>query len=221
MNLAFGISAALFKKARTGDGSVVDVSLLATAMWTLAFDVLSARNPGYIGSAPARPSGWNPLTSTFRTKDDRHLTFVLLEPDRYWRSFCEHIDRLDLVDDARFRDAPVRSANADALLDILDDVFAARTYAQWMPRLASFDGPWEPFQRADELYDDEQVLANGFLGPAGDGGYELVAPPAQFDETPVRSRRAPEHGEHTEEVLLELGLGWDDIALLKEQQVIL
>ena len=221
MNLAFGISAALFRKERTGEGSVVDVSLLATAMWSLAFDVLSARNPGYIGSAPARPSGWNPLTSTFRTKDGRHITFVLLEPDRYWRSFCEHIDRVDLIDDPRFSDAPIRGANADALLDILHEVFAARTYAEWMPRLATFDGPWEPFQRAVELYDDEQVLANGYLGPAGDGSYELVAPPAQFDETPVRSQRAPEHGEHTEEVLLELGIGWDDIARLKEHKVIL
>lgn len=146
---------------------------------------------------------------------------MLLEPDRYWRSFCEHVDRVDLVDDARFCEATVRNANADALLDILRAVFAARTYAEWLPRLATFDGPWEPFQRVDELYDDEQVLANGYLGPAGEGGFQLVAPPAQFDETPVRSRRAPEHGEHTEEVLLELGLGWDDIARLKDDHVIL
>jgi crotonobetainyl-CoA:carnitine CoA-transferase CaiB-like acyl-CoA transferase len=221
MNLAFGIAAALFKKQRTGEGTVVDVSLLGTAMWNLAFDVLSAGNVGYVARSPTRPSGWNPLTSTFRTKDDRHLTFVLLEPDRYWHSFCEHIDRADLVDDARFREATVRTANADALLDILRAVFAARTYAEWLPRLATFDGPWEPFQRVDELYDDEQVIANGYLGAAGEGGFQLVAPPAQFDETPVRSRRAPEHGEHTEEVLLELGLGWDEIARLKQAHIIL
>ena len=123
--------------------------------------------------------------------------------------------------DRGFREATIRNANADDLLDILNEVFAAHTYAEWMPRLASFDGPWEPFQRVSELYDDEQVLANGYLSPAGDGGYQLVAPPAQFDETPARSQRAPEHGEHTEEVLLEMGLDWAELARLKEQHVIL
>jgi crotonobetainyl-CoA:carnitine CoA-transferase CaiB-like acyl-CoA transferase len=220
MNLAFGIAAALFKKQRTGEGSVVDVSLLATAMWSFSFDLMAARNPGYVGRAPARPSGWNPLTSTFRTKDDRHLTFVLLEPDRYWRSFCEHIERPELVDDPRFCAAEVRNAHADELLDILHAVFAGRSFDDWKARLATFDGPWEPFQRAIELFDDEQVVANGYLGPAGDGGYELVAPPAQFDETSVRARRAPEHGEHTEEVLLELDLEWADLADLKAAGVI-
>ena len=184
-------------------------------------DVMSARNPGYRGRMPVRPSGWNPLTSTFATMDRRHLTFVLLEPDRYWRSFCEHIDRTDLIDDPRFCDAPVRNAHADELLGILHDVFASRTYADWCSRFATFDGAWEPFQRAEELYDDDQVVANGYVGPAGDGGHHLVAPPAQFDETPVRSARAPEHGEHTEEVLLGLGLAWDDLAKLKAGGVIL
>ncbi|HEV8298741.1 MAG TPA: CoA transferase [Acidimicrobiales bacterium] len=221
MNLAFGVAAALFKRGRTGAGSVVDVSLLGTAMWTLAFDVLSAFNPGYVPRTAGRPSGWNPLTSTFRTKDGRFITFVLLEPDRYWSSFCEHIGRPELIDDPGFVDMPARADNADSLLEILEAVFAASTYDEWRARLATFDGPWEPFQHVRELYEDEQVVANDYLINVEEEDFQLVAPPAQFDETPVRSRRAPEHGEHTEQVLLELGLSWDEIAGYKSRGAIM
>jgi crotonobetainyl-CoA:carnitine CoA-transferase CaiB-like acyl-CoA transferase len=83
---------------------------------------------------------------------------------------------------------------------------------------------WSPFQTLDELYDDVQVQANGYLPTMAAGnGQEvaLVASPAQFDEEPVRVERAPEHGEHTEQVLLDAGYGWDRIAALKESGAIL
>jgi crotonobetainyl-CoA:carnitine CoA-transferase CaiB-like acyl-CoA transferase len=83
MALAFGVAAALLKRSVTGEGSVVDVSLLATAMWTLSSDVLSALE----GGAPRAPEGRvmvNPLVATYRTKDDRHISLVFLESDRYW-----------------------------------------------------------------------------------------------------------------------------------------
>jgi crotonobetainyl-CoA:carnitine CoA-transferase CaiB-like acyl-CoA transferase len=82
---------------------------------------------------------------------------------------------------------------------------------------------WSVFQTLDELYDDPQVLANGYL-PAIEASngqtVQLVANPVQFDEAPVEMTRAPEHGEHTEMVLLELGLTWDDVAALKESGAI-
>jgi crotonobetainyl-CoA:carnitine CoA-transferase CaiB-like acyl-CoA transferase len=82
---------------------------------------------------------------------------------------------------------------------------------------------WSVFQTLDELYDDPQVVANGYL-PAIEAGngqtVQLVANPVQFDEAPVEMTRAPEHGEHTEMVLLELGLTWDDVAALKESGAI-
>ena len=83
---------------------------------------------------------------------------------------------------------------------------------------------WTPFQTLIELYDDPQVSANSYLpameSAAGES-VQLVASPAQFDETPVEVARAPELGEHTELVLAALGIDWDEIAALKASGAIL
>ena len=105
MSVAFGIAAALLRRTRTGDGGVVDVSLLGSAVWTLAMDVMSVQNPGYQAHEMARPSGWNPLTEVYRTSDGRFLNFVLLQPDRYWPDLCRRLGRSDLIADPRFADA--------------------------------------------------------------------------------------------------------------------
>jgi crotonobetainyl-CoA:carnitine CoA-transferase CaiB-like acyl-CoA transferase len=221
MNLAFGMAAALFHRERTGEGCIVDVSLMSTASWMLALDVLSAFNPGYTPTNGGRVPIWNPLVEPYRTKDNRWIAFVLLEPDRYWPELCRHLGRPDLVDDPRFCDAAVRKDNAHECVRVLGEVFATRTYAEWIEILKTFDAPWEPMQTAAELQTDEQILANGYLQPVQDAGFRLLTPPAQFDETPPVLTRAPEHGEHTEAVLLEIGVGWDEIAQLKDAGVVL
>jgi crotonobetainyl-CoA:carnitine CoA-transferase CaiB-like acyl-CoA transferase len=177
---------------------------------------MSSANPGYSARTPGRPSGWNPLTATFRTAGDGWITLVLLEPDRYWPSLCAHLGLPALVDDPRFADMPARATHADELHALLATAFAARTVGEWRAALATFDGPWEPFQSAADLHDDAQVLANDYLVDVEGGSHQLVAPPAQFDGAPPRPRRAPEPGEHTEQVLVDdLGLSWDDVSRLK------
>src|SRR5262249_52026803 len=126
MALAFGIAAALFRRSHTGEGSVVDVSLLATAMATLSSDVLAALQ----GAAPRAPEGRvmvNPLVATYRTADQRHIQLVFLESDRYWGPFCEAAGRPELAKDERFADHGARGSNAAALAATLDEVFASRT----------------------------------------------------------------------------------------------
>ena len=222
MALAFGIASALLKRTRTGVGSVIDVSLLATAMWTLSSDVLSALQ----GLGPRAPVGRpivNPLVGPYRTADGRHVQLVFLQSDRYWGPFCDLVGRTDLRDDPRFADHQARDAHREACVAALDEVFASRTYAEWVELLRGLDAPWAPVQAVEELLDDPQVVANGYIGDvAVDGGpeYRLPTGPVQFDEAPPDLRVAPEHGEHTEAILLELGYEWSDIATLQDTGVV-
>jgi crotonobetainyl-CoA:carnitine CoA-transferase CaiB-like acyl-CoA transferase len=224
MALAFGIAAALLKRGRTGEGAVVDVSLLATAMWTLSSDLLAALNGGTVPRVAGRGPMPNPLVGSYRTMDGRHVSMVFLESDRYWGDFCRLIGRDDLAADPRFVDLAARGANAAACVAELDVEFARRTYDEWKALLSDLDAPWAPVQAVEELPDDPQVVANGYVGDVAleDGSsYRLPAVPVQFDGRPPALRRAPEHGEHTEAVLLELGYDWERISALKDAGVIM
>ena len=225
MALAGAIAAALLKRERTGEPSVIDVSLLATAMWQVSPLVVAAKLFG-LTSLPRgdRRKNPNPAVGVFRTADDRYISLILLQSDRYWDDFAARLERPILVDDERFNTSEARSMNGPECIDIIDDAFAGRTLDEWKERLADFEGVWTPFQTLVELYDDPQVVANNYLPAMEDGAgnpVQLVASPAQFDETPVEVDRAPELGEHTELVLAELGIDWDDIADLKSRGAIL
>lgn len=223
MSLAFGIAAALLKRTRTGSGSVVEVSLLAAAMWTISSDLLAAMGGDSPRAAAGRGVFVNPLVGAYRTQDGRHIQLVFLEADRYWSRFCRLLGRDDLIEDPRYATLQARRENAEACMKMLDEEFGRRTFAEWKELLGSFDAPWAPVQSVLELLDDPQVLANGYVGEVEidrDTSYRLPAVPVQFDGQSPELRRAPEHGEQTESVLLELGYGWDDIAALRDEQVI-
>ena len=105
----------------------------------------------------------------------------------------------------------------------LQGEFASRTFDEWKALLAGIDAPWAPVQAVEELLDDPQVLANDYIGEVvieGGPTYRLPNVPVQFDEQPAVLRRAPEHGEHSEMVLLELGYTWEQIGALHDAGVI-
>ena len=223
MALAFGIAAALLKRNRNGVGAVVDVSLLATAMWMLSSDMLAALNGGQVEPVTGRGPLVNPLTATYRTGDGRHIQLMFLQGDRYWKDLCQLIGREDLTHDPRFADLAARRNNSQACVAELDAAFARRTLAEWKELLGQLDAPWAPVQSVPEVIDDPQVLANGYIGEVTlDNGvkYRLPTVPVQFDEHPPELRRAPEHGEHTEELLMELGYSWERITELMNAGVI-
>jgi crotonobetainyl-CoA:carnitine CoA-transferase CaiB-like acyl-CoA transferase len=222
MALAFGMAAALLRRERTGQGSVVDVSLLATAMWTLSSDVLAALQGGRPRSPEGREASPNPLVGTYRTSDGRHIQLVFLQGDRYWADLCALFGRPDLAADPRFADMASRRENRVACSAELDAEFGRRTFEECKELLAGIDAPWAPMQAVEELLDDPQVVANGYIGTVSEDGleYRLPAVPVQIDERPPPMRRAPEHGEHTETVLLEVGYTWDEITALRDAGVL-
>jgi crotonobetainyl-CoA:carnitine CoA-transferase CaiB-like acyl-CoA transferase len=218
MTIAGGVAAALLQRERTGVAPVVDVSLLSTAMWVMAPDVVASKLLPAGKGIPSftRGSAPNPLANSYRTRDGRWLLLMMLQPDRYWEDFCAHLERPDLASDPRYADGMKRFQ--------ADQVFAARTLAEWRQRFATLEGPWAPMQTAAELHDDPQAKANGYLRPVegGDKGhFALVASPVQFDEQPFDLDPSPELGQHTEEVLLEAGLSWDELVALKKAGAIL
>jgi crotonobetainyl-CoA:carnitine CoA-transferase CaiB-like acyl-CoA transferase len=225
--LAGGIAAALLQRDRTGVAPVVDVSLLGVGAWTICQDVIAGEAGEPLTALPStnRAAMPNPLTNVFRTADGRFLSFVLLQSDRDWPHFCDRLDAPSLRDDPRFADAASRRANAAALVAELDTVFGARTLDQWRARLDGSPFVWAVYQTPAEVAADPQVAANDYLVPVADATGStapphLVATPVQFDERSLVPRRAPEHAEHTEAILLDLGLDWDQIAKLKDRGVV-
>ncbi|MDV2478346.1 CoA transferase [Rhodococcus zopfii] len=215
-NLAGGIAAALFKRERTGETSVVDVSLLGSGLWSMGHGVALSLHLGEPMVAPvpgAHGAPTNPLSGLYATSDGRYLSFVMLQPAKFWADVCRHIDRPELADDPRFASAEQIAANTAEGVAILREIIAQRTLAEWTERFATLAGPWAPVQDSLQVSDDAQIRANEYIVKAGE--LELVANPVQFDLTPAEIGPAPEFAAQTEEVLLELGLDWDRIIALK------
>lgn len=223
MTIAGGIAAALFRRERTGEPSLLDVSLLGTAMWIMAPDIVASKLLGIDLPSADRTQAMNPIVNSYRTKDGRWLFLNMLQPDRYWPDLCRRIGRPDLIEDPRFADGRARFEHRGACVTELDAVFASRTLAEWKAALADAEGVWAPMQTTRELPEDPQVVANGYLREVdrGDGTtFSLVANPVQFDERAPTLTPAPDLGQHTEEVLLSLGVGWDELEAAKTEGAI-
>lgn len=187
-------------------------------------DIVHAKlNNGTHAHAYDRKATWNPLTGTYRTRDGRFIGLVMLDADKYWVDFCRVVGRPDMIADPRFVDMAARKQNARACVEELDALFASRDYADWCGILQNAKGVWSPFQTPLELHSDPQVAANGYLADvdmANGSKLTIVTSPAQFDGESVTPTRAPEHGEHTEAVLLDMGFSWEEIVAFKNKAVI-
>jgi crotonobetainyl-CoA:carnitine CoA-transferase CaiB-like acyl-CoA transferase len=225
--IAGAIAAALFRRERTGEPSVVDISLLAVGMWMMSPVIVSQKLFEGLPPPPrfGREQAPNPVANRYRTKDDRVVHLVMLQAGRYWPELVAAIGRPELATDPRFADPASLFANRVEAIRILDETFATRTLDEWRTALRDIEGVWAPAQRCIELYDDPQAIANGYIASVdpGDGRPEfpVVANPVQFDEEPSTVLRAPGAGEHTDEILAALGYDWERIVSLKVDGAVL
>ena len=190
-------------------------------MWQEQVDLVNVtiNGPGSEPKPRPRYEVPNPLYLYYRTADDRFVSLQMLSPERYWPELCQILGQPEMATDPRFVDMPSRRANARQCVEWLEGVFARRTYDDWRRVLAEFAGEWVPSQHLHEVIDDAQVQANGYFGRIDlENGHTIpmVTTPVEFDDQPGRSHRAPEHGEHTEAVLLEVGLTWEELSRLKD-----
>ena len=224
--LAYGVLAALFARERTGIGQEVDASHLGSMMALQGLNVVARTIMGKEFPRNTRANAYNPLWNHYRCADDKWISLAMLQPDRYWKNFCEVVGKPELAEDPRFAEAKVRGRNSAALVAIFDEVFAARPRDEWMRVLKGRgDFIYTIVNSVSDLPDDPQVRANGYVvdydHPAL-GNLTLLGMPVKLSATPGEPRgHAPELGEHTELLLTEmLGYSWDDIARLREANVI-
>jgi crotonobetainyl-CoA:carnitine CoA-transferase CaiB-like acyl-CoA transferase len=149
---------------------------------------------------------------------------MMLQLDKFFPEAMRAIGLSDLVDDPRFAAPAARFENRVELIALLDGAFAQRPLAEWREILAGLSGAWGVVQTPGELCEDPAVTANGYVAHTttmSGVSYAMPTNPVQFDEQPVVPPGAPEHGQHTEEVLIEAGIAWDDIEKYKEAGAIL
>jgi crotonobetainyl-CoA:carnitine CoA-transferase CaiB-like acyl-CoA transferase len=222
MTIAGGISAALYAREKTGETSVVDVSLLSAGAWAnaLAIDLSLLSGQAWVPNPPETTGGSvrNPLIGFFRTSDGRYLNLNMMQPGKYWPEVATVLGRPEWIDDPRFDTAQKLMDNAKEYAALVGAEIATRTFAEMVELLKPMDGQWAPVQDSVQVGQDPQLRANGFIAEVTDiDGIkrELVTAPVQFDEEPATLTRAPDFAEHTEEILKEVGRDDEQILNLR------
>jgi crotonobetainyl-CoA:carnitine CoA-transferase CaiB-like acyl-CoA transferase len=220
-----GIGAALLHRERTGQGQLVDACLLRSGIYTVGSDICSQLELGFAPSAGPRTESIVPTINLYRAGDGRWVQLLGLEAQRHWPKLLEALERTDLMEDPRFASAGTRRENARALMAILDEEFAKRPLAEWAERFDEVDVRWSPVQELEEIVRDPQAIAcQAFVdvpGPGGEGSVRTVASPVRFSGADTTPRAGiPELGEHTDEVLREVGLSAQEIEQLRDRGVL-
>ncbi|MBI4334573.1 MAG: CoA transferase [Chloroflexi bacterium] len=219
------VLAALWERQRTGTGQMVDVSLLGSLIAGAGCAISTKLLNDVVFPRRDRSNVPNALYNMYKCADGEYIYLAMIQSDRYWHDFCKVMGICHLESDPRFASLEARRQHRVELISILDGAFAARPRAQWLKLLEEGgDFIYGSVQTVPEVVEDPQVLANEYITQYDHPGYgpsRTIGFPYKFSKTQASIRRAPpELGQHTEEVLQEIGYTWDDISRFKDDGVI-
>ncbi|MEM9035047.1 MAG: CoA transferase [Actinomycetota bacterium] len=221
--LVAGVLSALRLVEQTGEGQVVDVSLFGTAVWTMATDlsatVIDRRQPRRRG----RHQLITPLANRFPCGDGKWV-FLQMPEDRWWPRFCEAVGREEWLADERLQTTKGRFDNMAELVDGIDETFSTRSRDEWAKIFDDAGLIWGPINDLADVVEDPQAEAAGLWAEIEHpdvGSFETVANPIGIRGVDTGPRgRAPAVGEHTGELLADLGLDADEIDRLRSSGIV-
>jgi crotonobetainyl-CoA:carnitine CoA-transferase CaiB-like acyl-CoA transferase len=224
MFIAGGISAALLHRERTGEALELDVSLLSTAWWAAGASMTQGMETGEVMRTPMPGAitamSVNPFMGNYLTSDGGTINLCIISPTGLIRDTFEHLGIPEAADDPRFSEVLPLIQNAGAAAELITKAVAAKPFEYWRQHLKTMKGQWAPFQSLLDLANDEQAIANDMIAEvelaSGGKPFKVVRGPVQFNHEPLVTTRAPQASEHTELVLMEIGVDWDRIEELKQ-----
>ncbi len=220
-----GILTALLARERQGIGQEIHISLYGTGIWLMYLNMMAAN----LLSVSPRDTDLkrfyqSPLRNIYRCKDGKWIIGVHHPEEPYWAPFCEATGKQELLNDSRFSDPEARQAHGPELMAIFNELFSTKTRDEWMEIMLAKGLIFCPVHDVLEIQNDRQALMNNYIVDFKDrdlGKIKIVGYPVSFSAHRAGTRSlAPRLGEHTDQIMRQLGYSDEELQGLKQEGVI-
>ncbi|MDS0475221.1 CaiB/BaiF CoA-transferase family protein [Natrinema sp. 1APR25-10V2] len=222
MTATYAILTSLYHRQQTGEGQHIELSLFDTSFQWLLYHVT---NYFASGDVPRRMGTKHPNLSPYQAIEtaDSHVVVGVIS-EGIWPDLCRALDREEWIDDDRFATFTDRTENRDELDSRLDAIFAEKTTEEWVEHLREYDVPCTPVNDVEDVVNDPHIEAHDMIAEMDHpehGTVKAPANPVNFSSLETTHERAPpDLGEHSAEILGDLGYSPEEIATLESENVI-